>query len=1136
MKSKVPIAAWCLSLLMSFPSLKAEPEPTRIQHLGSEFGNYNAQASDGVHIAKLGNTRNEQRLALDGEWSVTLDPEKTGMKQQWQGRKLEGRPIRLPGTLDEAGYGTPANGRWWRYLNRVVEYIGPAWYQKEIVIPESWSGKRVTLCMERVMWESRVWVDDTLVGSQDYLCTPHVYDLTARLTPGRHRMTLRIDNSARVGGTSHGYGTDTQIRWNGVVGAFALTATDLVYIKSVQAYPDVAGNRVKAVVTVGNDSGVSIDVGVNVQTYLKGEGTPIPPANGWLKMAGREGRCELWIPMGNGTKLWDEFSPNLYEMVARVQAQWEGGEASHAKTATFGMRQIGRNGALLTWNGRTMNLRGTHDGGAFPLTGYPSCDPASWKRIFQACKDHGLNHVRYHTFCPPEAAFDAADELGMILQPEMPLWAKVQWGSTAASFVSQESERILECYGNHPSFAMYTLGNEHAGEWDVLDEIVVRLKNKDARHLYAGAANEYIRPNDPGYPVSPNDDFATIMWGKVRDNQYDRPRARYMERFMSKDEPVAMDQDWREIMNGFPVPPIVHELGQWWVFPSMAEIGKYTGVLRASNFEIYRDNLKARGLLDQSAAFQQASGHLAVELYKEDIERCLRTPGLAGFQLLDLHDYPGQGTSLVGLLDVFWDSKGLIRPEAFQRFCSATVPLARMPKQQWSGGETLSVPVEVYHYGRADLKQVTPHWRLLSADNRVVAEGDLPVCDIPTGRNTPIGTVTCPLPNGPAAMLRLEVSLPPVSAVNDWKLWVYPQQPPAVARIDAVRTVQSLDASTLDFLEKGGRVLLLGDQSPAVLPASFPNPIWNPFAFGVETCGLLIDAKSPAFANFPTENHTDWQWWDLMHLGKAFVFNGAPLEMRPLAQVIDQPLRCYRLGAIFEAKVGRGTIVGTSLNLRDDLEKRPAARQLRYSLTNYLASSACKPGTQLTREQLLQIVNGSRLTVLDGEPVPKEVVLDIHPAAQWNPKDKSDEKSRAWDASADKVIRHSDGFAYAVRRVQKSEWPGGIPVCHQKDSESGWMAAQFAFDLDCPVDFSGTVYVQFRDFDRKGERYAVMCGLDEAVTVGRHDGPGKWVAVSLRPEDTHNGHVRLVFSKPRLGYDWQTSPCVTRVIVSSQKP
>lgn len=148
----------------------------------------------------------------------------------------------------------------------------------------------------------------------------------------------------------------------------------------------------------------------------------------------------------------------------------------------------------------------------------------------------------------------------------------------------------------------------------------------------------------------------------------------------SNAQPPETTTDYREYLSRYQAPIVSHEIGQWCVYPNFDEIDKYTGSLKLKNFEIFRDFLEQAGMSDQAKPFLMASGKLQVMCCNEDIESALRTPSFGGFQLLDMRDFPGQGTALAGMLDPFWDSKPYRTPAEFRRFCGPIVPLARMSK------------------------------------------------------------------------------------------------------------------------------------------------------------------------------------------------------------------------------------------------------------------------------------------------------------------------------------------------------------------------------------------------------------------------------------------------------------------------
>ena len=309
---------------------------------------------------------------------------------------------------------------------------------------------------------------------------------------------------------------------------------------------------------------------------------------------------------------------------------------------------------------------------------------------------------------------------------------------------------MIRTYGNHPSFCLMTLGNEYGGKDELLTQWVDMLIREDPRHLYSSASCGQRTANRQFTEDASDAAFTAPARGTTS----------------------------RAAIAGEDRPPIGHEIGQWMVFPNFEEIEKYDGVFKAKNFELIRDDLKAHGMLDQAPQFFQATGHLAALLYKEEIELLLRTPGFAGFSLLDLHDYPAQGTALVGLLDPFWDCKGFVAPAEHKRYCGPVVPLLRINKRTFAADEMIAATVDVANFGPANLKAAKPLWQISDAQGRIIAAGALPVQDVPTGELTSLGQFAASLAKGPApCKLNITVSLQGPDFSNNWDIWVYPAGP-----------------------------------------------------------------------------------------------------------------------------------------------------------------------------------------------------------------------------------------------------------------------------------------------------------------------------------------------------------------------
>lgn len=914
-----------------------------------------------------------ETLDLSGAWRFQLDPENLGLEEAWYGQTLPGS-VRLPGSLNENGIGkdvspeTPWTGsitsRMWHddarfapyrepgntkilfWLQPDKHYIGAAWYQRDIEIPESFKGKSVLVRLERCHWETRLWVDGNDAGTRNSLVVPHEYDVTEWLAPGTHTLTLRVDNTYAidVGVNAHSVSDNTQSNWNGVAGAMNIVARDRVAIEEVQVYPDLQARQIRVRVTLENACGRDASGTLRLAAALQGS-PPLPSLESAVTLAAGTTREEILYPMGDGCRAWNEFDPSLYTLRASLAVSDGETEYRDERDIVFGMRELGVDGTQFTLNGERIYLRGTLECCIFPRTGYPPTDVESWLKILRAAKDHGLNHLRFHSWCPPEAAFVAGDQMGFLFHVEGPFWTHPGDGDPLDSFIVKECGRMLKAYGNHPSFGFMAYGNEPGGEKhkEFLGALVDSWKKADPRRLYTAAA---------GWPMIEQNQYHVTYEPRVHSSYGGKPM-----RFGA--EPFASTLDYRDFVPKWNAPVVSHEIGQWCVFPNLKEIEKYTGPLKARNFEIVRDMLDAQGMLDQAEDFLMASGKLQTLCYKEEIETALRTPGFGGFQLLDLHDFPGQGTALVGMLDPFWEGKGYVTPEAFRRFCGPTVPLMRLEKCVFTQEESFHGTAEVTHFGPAPLAGVVPAWRLKNAAGEVLLEGVFPVLDVPRGSAVSLGEVAFRFAGLPVpAQMTLELSVGEFA--NDWNIWAYPA-PVETAPPDDVHVARVLDTAALAALDAGGKVLLLPKPGSVAqprfgnVPSAFPPIFWNTFWFPsqkLRTLGLLCDPQAPLFAGFPTSFHSDWQWWDLVSRAQVMSLDALPKEVRPLVQVIDDWNTCRRLGLVFEAQVGKGRLVACSMDIESDLAKRPAVAQFKTSLLAYMASDKFAPARSVTVEDL----------------------------------------------------------------------------------------------------------------------------------------------------------------------------------------
>lgn len=904
-------------------------------------------------------SREQNRIDLSGQWAFQIDSADVGQSEKWFEQPLNDT-INLPGSMVENGKGNiPSLKTNWTgsiydssfYFNQKLEkyrqdgvikfpfwltpkrhYVGAAWYSRNIDIPANWQGKRLFLNLERVHWQSRVWVDGQLVAGQNSLSTAHRYELTEWAMPGQHRLTICVDNRlgpVNVGPDSHSVSDHTQGNWNGIVGDIALQAEEPVYIDDMQLYPIPEKKLVKLLITIKNEGNNDFSGRLRLMAEAQSLADDLRRRLDMpVSFSGNSKVFKIDFPMGDTFLSWDEFQPNVYQMTAELS--WDKHYA--VKSAPFGMRRFAVVDDHFEINGRPVFLRGTLECNTFPLTGYPPTDKAGWKAVFDVVKSCGMNHVRFHSHCPPEAAFMVADSLGLYLQVEAPSWpnhgTSLGDGRPTDQYLIDETAHIIRCYGNHPSFVMYAWGNEPHGNYvPFLDAQLKHWKAIDPRRVYTAASI--------GMSWSTNPESQFLVRSGPRGLPFrEQPNSsfNYAARIAEEARPY-----------------VTHEMGQWCVFPDFSEIEKYTGVLQAGNFELFKQDLEDKGMGSQAHDFLMASGKLQAMCYKAEMEATLRTPGLDGYQLLGLNDFPGQGTALIGLLNVFWQEKGYINKADIRRFCNETVPLAELPKSVFISNEHFTAQLKVAHFGASTL-QTKPEWQVTAEDGQVLAAGKLPGQNIDTGTRTELGQVDIPLESiSKAGKFQFKLKLNEFE--NNWDFWVYPAKLPEIGN-DGVYYTKTLDAKAEKILKEGGKVFFNASgkvENGKDVVADFTPVFWNTSWFKMRpphTLGVLVQNQHPAFAEFPTEFHSDYQWWEILNGQQVMQIDSFPTAMQPLVQPIDTWFLNRRLAQLFEVKVDEGKLMVSSLHLCDD-ETEPAARQLFYSLRRYLNSDAFDPKAEV---------------------------------------------------------------------------------------------------------------------------------------------------------------------------------------------
>ncbi len=1034
--------------------------------------------------------------------SCQTDKETISLAGKWEVLPFE-KSIQLPGTLDEAKLGSFNGDTAYGILSREYEFIGTATYGRNIRIPESWNGKEITLFLERVLWESKVYVDGELLSTHDALGTPHEHHL-GRLSPGTHSLSVAVNNDMihNIGDKGHAYGEYMQSIWNGMVGRIELQSNHPIHLAGVKTFTDLQSSSVDVQIACTNPNQQL----VQYEVIIREEKSKRIVAKSCFEE--KSGKFRKRIAFDTPIHVWNEFNPFLYEIDIQVSDE----ALLDQEVFTFGFCEVDRSQHHVLINGEPIFLRGNLDCIHFPLTGYPSTQVDDWRVIFQKYKDYGLNHVRFHSWCPPEAAFVAADELGIYIQAEASVWIDWWMGTDmiargrpemdtkghpqgigkgdedADRFIRAEMKRVIDTYGNHPSFILFCIGNElGSSDFSVMGEWIKELKEYDPRRLYAASTARTIT-DFCDYSATHN--VPTI--GGVRQRLYNHKNWDYEDRYSLAQVPI-----------------IAHEIGQWPVYPDWNETEKYTGVLKPRYLEKLKKLAAQNGLVDQNLAFTQASGKLSALLYKDEIESFMRTPSCAGYQLLSMQDYIGQGEAVIGWLDSFYDSKGTLSPETARQYMAPVVPLLALPSHTWMSEDTVTSKVFLHQFGQTDLIDQKITWSLTNGNHTLYTQ-NLEPKTYQRGKLHSVGEIKIPLPNTDKAQqytltLHLEPSnsasargrlQKPETILNSWPIWVYPRQ--LAEEPDNISIVDQFDQSTIDKLTQGAKVLLLAHRIGN--PDYVVNAAWKPLYWSasffpgqsIETLGAVIQSDHPALAEFPTPDYYAWNWWSICQGPMGFDLSEAPVGLDPIVQPISDFHFARRLGSLFEVRVGQGKLMVSGYKLDGERLLLPEARQLRHSLLNYMASADFQPQREVSIDFLNRLFSSNEVAITVNETQLQGAQLVVEAGSNMTTSGNSQ-----WSHEADVVVVQKN-TGYSVK----------ADGCWKDMIGTAWFGKEMTLQIDLPDGTIGQVFLFVHDWNNLDRKGSINIENRE-YAIGSHGGQGKWIALDFMREDTQDGELLL---------------------------
>ena len=895
---------------------------------------------------------------LSGVWRVS-------------GKNLFGE-VRLPGTLADAKLGTRKTAADWERdtdrrskgaLTREWQYTGKAVYEREIELTEEEAKYPLELVMERVMLHSELAIDGERVGSCDSLASEHVYPIPQQLTKaGRHTVRLTLDNSNRYNfsGWAHSYGPVMQSVWHGVVGEFVLRRQS--ELRKARVFATWPANR-RLVVEVPEGLG---DCGIaELRKYGNAEMPGSRPSVASARPSPyRRGFKLVELKLDREPEPWSEHHPNLYLLTLRDEA------TDFTQTIRFGFRSVSAHDHAIWINGIKWFMRGNLDCCHFPLTGAPDTTVEWWRETFRRLRDEdGINSIRFHSWTPPKAAFDAADELGLLLAVEAGIWVDgwhknadmLGFGNPIDGFVRHELRAIIEQRGNSPSFLSLGIGNELGqlgrNDYTVMGKWMDDCKTFDPRRLYFASTAQY-EIDGVMQRVSEVDDYFTIgLRGKCRVQRH-----------------PFTDWDYEEGYAELKLPAVAHEVGQWPIYVDWDhELAKYTGVLRPYNLEHLRDIAEKSGTRRFWTRFREASARLNRLLYKDNVESLMRTPSCAGLQLLSAQDVTGQFEAMIGWRDSFYDLKPAVKDlPPFKDIFNGLPHLARFGKYCWRVGETYKATLVLRNLAEKPILAGTEFRWSVFDNNRVehVECVERNPSTIAPGEVGVVGKVALPLTDEMAGKKFVLCF-----GSNSWPFWVFGENGRVereghggvgsrVPRDRAVLETSSFDEAVA-ALEHGGRVLYVG-QSAKCAKSHFKPVYWSAGHFrqadaDLSSLGYSVQCGHPALCGFPTEDWADWQWYNLVEggikhgigeLARSCVphdCGGREASSLPNFEPIVMPVPDLHystfMGTLFELKVDRGRLMVCGLNLSD--KTKPEVRAMRDSIFSYMMSDDFNPAVSV---------------------------------------------------------------------------------------------------------------------------------------------------------------------------------------------
>lgn len=921
-------------------------------------------------------------ISMDGEWRFQLDARNEGESGRWYetGTRFADT-IRVPGHWAVQGFGAETK-------EAKHSHHAPAWYAREVTVPADWAGRRIFFRCGGVYRYLKLWVN-----GQVYDAPPHSYtealawDITPLVNPGQtNRLVLRVDPVQQPGDPLMGAGWDMAeflpipFFGGGIWGHVSLEARSERWMDGLAVRPKFDPRGVRVIVELNRRLDPE---GAATAVISDGDGRELARQTWSQKTFGVLPVLHGWIPLPEAA-LWSPETPNL--LTCRVELRGANGQVLDQREERFGLREIKIDGHKILLNGRRIMLHGYGEGANYPDPILPPVDKAFYRERLAAARALGFNAVRHHSHALPEEYLEACDELGFLVQYELPIAYETYFRKAAENPVALDTYRrtwraMVRRYRNHPSVFAWCMGNELYGyptwNWPVTRRNAIDI----AAELYAVAKDE-----DPTRPVIDSDGLDLPM------HKLDTPDAPHEGQSPNRDQDFAngvfdrgtLDFHTPQFKWGLPLelpnrygardlppvkPLIAHEDLNHFTFPRLNRVlDGYNGVVKMTWFEEARGKLRERGQLEESEIWAANSERLVEACMKMEWEALRRNPHWSGYHFWMLYDY---WTACDGLFDIRFQRKPAPRDEIVQRLnASLLVTQTGFPETTAVGGKDVTVRFPISNFTPESLPAGRLQWRMEAAGLPVL-KGEVNASTLPQGEVTEAGSVTFSLPAVTAitkATLHVTLHTGSTTVSNDWTCRLYPSE---TARPDfamplfaddslgelplawgakpmpkeepypthAVYVTERMTPALAQAVEGGASLLWVRPQ--ASLPFEVRNYVagwWDGSCGQMGNTGTRVLPVAPDFIHaLAPEGWLETDWHSPHHQAHAYQLDDWPQQPRLLIRSIDRFRRLANLALLCDFRVGRGHVVLSGFDLAgpgsDPMRSHLLARLMEFAAT-----------------------------------------------------------------------------------------------------------------------------------------------------------------------------------------------------------